>query len=153
MVERYIALVRGTADTHAEHPLFLFDPRFWGFGDNGGDDGGAADRDDGGGDTLARERSRSARGRSVRVYKLSKSFKASPALQEVSLTMERGACFVLLGQNGAGKTTLIGTLTGLYNPTHGAAFVAGRDIAREVVRCFTRLANRWRHVPVASSRC
>ncbi len=56
------------------------------------------------GDTLAREQQLSSTERSVRVYKLSKSYDNSTALKEVTLKMQSGQLFALLGQNGAGKT-------------------------------------------------
>jgi len=41
------------------------------------------------------------------------------ALDNVSLSVERGKIFGLLGQNGAGKTTLVKILLGLTHPTEG----------------------------------
>ena len=55
------------------------------------------------GDTLAATQELSRLEGSVRVHKLSKSFKKSTALKEVSLSMAPGQLFALLGQNGAGK--------------------------------------------------
>jgi ABC-2 type transport system ATP-binding protein len=52
--------------------------------------------------------------------------KTVSALQGVSLHVERGTIFGLIGQNGAGKTTLIKILLGLATPTAGAARVWGR---------------------------
>jgi ABC-2 type transport system ATP-binding protein len=48
-----------------------------------------------------------------------------PALQGISLRVERGGIFGLIGQNGAGKTTLIKILLGLSTPTGGSASVLG----------------------------
>ncbi|MDR3722424.1 MAG: ABC transporter ATP-binding protein [Candidatus Acidoferrales bacterium] len=51
--------------------------------------------------------------------------KTVSALQGVSLRVELGTIFGLIGQNGAGKTTLIKMLLGLATPTSGAARVLG----------------------------
>jgi ABC-2 type transport system ATP-binding protein len=53
------------------------------------------------------------------------------ALKGVSLTVEPGDFFALLGANGAGKTTLIGILTGLVNKTSGTVKVYGHDIDKD----------------------
>lgn len=47
------------------------------------------------------------------------------ALRGVSLWIEQGTIFGLIGQNGAGKTTLIKILLGLSDPTDGSARVLG----------------------------
>lgn len=53
--------------------------------------------------------------------------KPTRALAGVSLEVERGIIFGLLGQNGAGKTTLVKTLLGLTQPTRGTARVLGHN--------------------------
>jgi len=53
------------------------------------------------------------------------------ALKDVSLEIESGDFFGLMGANGAGKTTLIGIVTGLINRTAGEASVLGHDIATD----------------------
>lgn len=50
------------------------------------------------------------------------------ALDDLSLTVERGEIFGFLGANGAGKTTTIKLLMRLIYPTHGSARILGRDI-------------------------
>jgi cobalt/nickel transport system ATP-binding protein len=41
------------------------------------------------------------------------------ALEDVSLRIEAGECWAILGANGSGKSTLLKLLDGLYFPTHG----------------------------------
>jgi ABC-2 type transport system ATP-binding protein len=58
---------------------------------------------------------------------LSRSFGPVRAVDDLSLTVERGSVFALLGANGAGKTTTIHLLLGLLRPDHGRIEVAGLD--------------------------
>ena len=51
------------------------------------------------------------------------------ALDGLSLTVERGEIFGVLGGNGAGKTTAIKILMRLMRPTVGHARILGRDVA------------------------
>jgi len=53
--------------------------------------------------------------------------KSTHALAGVSLEVQRGSIFGLLGRNGAGKTTLLKILLSLVRPTGGAARVFGHD--------------------------
>jgi drug efflux transport system ATP-binding protein len=53
------------------------------------------------------------------------------AVDHVSLSVERGEVFGLLGPNGSGKTTLIRALCGLLPLADGSATVLGHDVARE----------------------
>ena len=46
--------------------------------------------------------------------------------------MYHGQIFALLGHNGAGKTTAISILTGLYEPSSGAASAYGIDIFKNM---------------------
>lgn len=52
------------------------------------------------------------------------------ALDDVSLTIERGELLCLMGPNGAGKTTLLRILAQLLLPTGGVARVNGQDVQR-----------------------
>mmetsp|Transcript_32 Transcript_32/g.58 ORF Transcript_32/g.58 Transcript_32/m.58 type:complete len:1981 (-) Transcript_32:168-6110(-) len=79
------------------------------------------------GDVRGEEKKKSGDDRSVRAYKVSKTYSGVQALKEVSLTMKRGECFVMLGHNGAGKSTLINIITGIVSPTHGKVFINGLD--------------------------
>ena len=56
---------------------------------------------------------------------VSKLYGTFAALRRVSLTLEAGRCYVLLGENGAGKSTLLRILAGLLRPTYGTVTVLG----------------------------
>ncbi|MGB7602783.1 MAG: ABC transporter ATP-binding protein, partial [Candidatus Sulfotelmatobacter sp.] len=60
--------------------------------------------------------------------------KPVPALQGVSLRVEPGTIFGLIGQNGAGKTTLVKILLGLSRPTGGSATLLGASPQNSTVR-------------------
>ncbi|WP_276271624.1 ABC transporter ATP-binding protein [Haloarcula litorea] len=62
---------------------------------------------------------------------LRRDFGDVTALDGLSLSIEEGAVFGLLGPNGSGKTTTIELLTGQREPTGGSASVVGRDPAAE----------------------
>lgn len=50
-----------------------------------------------------------------------------PALRDVRLSIEPGACTALIGRNGAGKTTLLRMLAGFSRPAKGTIRVFGTD--------------------------
>src|SRR5262249_33314936 len=52
----------------------------------------------------------------------------SPAVYNVSLTIEEGEFIALLGQNGSGKTTLAKHMSGLLVPTQGKVLLQGREL-------------------------
>lgn len=52
------------------------------------------------------------------------------ALDEVSLTIEKGEFIAVMGPSGSGKTTLMNILGLLDRPTHGVYKLNGKDVAR-----------------------
>lgn len=56
---------------------------------------------------------------------LTKSYRGKVAVADVSLRVEQGETFGILGINGAGKTTLVEMLAGLRKPDHGSVRVLG----------------------------
>src|SRR5579864_2679110 len=63
----------------------------------------------------------------VRVERLSRRFGRTVALDDLSLSVPRGAVFGVVGANGSGKTTLIRHLLGLLRAKTGSVRVFGRD--------------------------
>jgi ABC-2 type transport system ATP-binding protein len=59
---------------------------------------------------------------------LTKRYGSLEALSDLSITVEEGESFCLLGPNGSGKTTTIGILTGSLLATSGSASVMGIDV-------------------------
>jgi ABC-2 type transport system ATP-binding protein len=57
---------------------------------------------------------------------LRKYFATQKAVDDISLTIERGQIFGLLGPNGAGKTTLIRMITGIFYPDEGQIIFDGK---------------------------
>jgi ABC-type multidrug transport system fused ATPase/permease subunit len=53
---------------------------------------------------------------------------AQPTLNQISVTVPRGAAIGFVGESGAGKSTLIDVILGLLEPTHGTVCVDGRDV-------------------------
>jgi ABC-2 type transport system ATP-binding protein len=70
----------------------------------------------------------------IRTDNLVKSYGKVEALKGVSISVERGEVFGLLGQNGAGKTTLIKALLGIIKPTMGEALLLGERAGTASVR-------------------
>jgi len=61
----------------------------------------------------------------ARLDQVSKLFGSFAALRQVSIDLEPGRCYVLLGENGAGKSTLLRVLAGLLRPSFGTVRVFG----------------------------
>lgn len=62
---------------------------------------------------------------------LTKRYRDVIAVDELSLTVQSGELFALLGVNGAGKTTTIKMLCGLTVPDAGDAFLMGKSVVKE----------------------
>ena len=64
----------------------------------------------------------------LKMVGITKTFPGVKALDNVSLTVERGTVHALMGENGAGKSTLMKCLFGIYNKDGGQIFLNGEEI-------------------------
>jgi ABC-2 type transport system ATP-binding protein len=65
---------------------------------------------------------------------LCKTFGHLQAVDHLTLSVEQGEIFGLLGPNGSGKTTTINLISGLSTPTSGEVQVMGYDVRRHARR-------------------
>jgi ABC-2 type transport system ATP-binding protein len=65
---------------------------------------------------------------------LTKTFGEKIAVNDLTLTVEKGEFFAFIGANGAGKTTTIKMLAGLLFPTRGSIRICGHDTQRDGVQ-------------------
>ena len=66
----------------------------------------------------------------IEMSDLSKSFGDFRAVDHLTLTVQQGEIFGLLGPNGSGKTTTINMISGLSVPTSGSVHVLGYDVRK-----------------------
>ncbi len=76
----------------------------------------------------------------IRIEGLTKKYKDVVAVDNLSLSVQKGELFSLLGVNGAGKTTTIKMLSCLTQPTSGDAFLNGKSICKDTAAVKTLIA-------------
>ena len=64
---------------------------------------------------------------------LTRAFEDKTAVSDLSLRVDKGTIFGLIGANGAGKTTTVRMLTTLLKPTSGSATINGFDVRKEAL--------------------
>lgn len=67
----------------------------------------------------------------ISIQQLNKSFGKLQALNNLSLALEAGRSYALIGPNGSGKTTLIKSILGLVLPDNGEIIIDGTAVARD----------------------
>jgi ABC-type multidrug transport system ATPase subunit len=70
----------------------------------------------------------------IEAHSLYKNYGKVEALKSVSLSVEQGQCYALLGKNGAGKTTFVKSLLNLVNFKKGTLKLLGHDVAKKESR-------------------
>lgn len=80
-------------------------------------------------------------------------YKIKKAVNNLSLTVEKGEVIAFIGPNGAGKSTTIKMLTGILTPTKGEAIVAGinpakqrKKLAYKIGTVFGQKEQLWTHL-------
>ncbi|MYL32595.1 ATP-binding cassette domain-containing protein [Pontibacillus yanchengensis] len=69
--------------------------------------------------------------KAVEMNDLTKYYKKSKGIENVSLSIDVGEIFGFIGPNGAGKSTAIRTLLNFIHPTSGTATIFGKDIVSD----------------------
>jgi len=70
----------------------------------------------------------------LEVDNLRKEFGTLVAVNNISLSVEKGQVWGLIGPNGAGKTTLLRMLATVLRPTSGSVRLLGFDLAKEYLK-------------------
>ncbi|NQT04106.1 MAG: ABC transporter ATP-binding protein [Planctomycetes bacterium] len=65
------------------------------------------------------------------INKIRKEYGTLIAVNDISLSVEKGQVLGLIGPNGAGKTTLLRILATILRPTNGSVRLLGYDLAKE----------------------
>ena len=67
----------------------------------------------------------------LEITNLSKHYDDVKAVQQLTLTINPGEIFTMLGANGAGKTTTLMVALGFTEPTEGTVSICGIDVTRD----------------------
>src|SRR3989339_1875197 len=67
----------------------------------------------------------------IKIENLHKSYDETNAVNGITLSVNKGEMFGLVGPDGAGKTTTIRIMCGLLNPDEGAVSLLGKNIVKE----------------------
>ncbi len=67
----------------------------------------------------------------IEVQQVTKAYRHTPAVQDVSFAVQAGEVFGLLGPDGAGKSTLMQIMAGVLRPDSGRVHVASVDVTTD----------------------
>ena len=86
----------------------------------------------------------------IKIEELTKRYRDVVAVDRLSLCIEEGELFSLLGVNGAGKTTTIKMLSCLTDATEGDAYLLGKNISKDTAEVKSFIAVSPQETAVAS---
>lgn len=75
----------------------------------------------------------------VKLSNVSVRYGKATAVDDVSLSVPKGAVYALLGRNGAGKTSLVRCLVGQQKPTRGVVTIFGRSVWTDRANLMSRV--------------
>lgn len=75
----------------------------------------------------------------LEIKNLTKKYGDKVAVDNISLSIERGAFYGLLGPNGAGKSSTIHCITGIAQPTSGTITIDGVDVVKDYKQARTKV--------------
>src|SRR5512146_410831 len=75
----------------------------------------------------------------ITIENVSKRFDEIVAVDNLSLEVQKGEMFALVGPDGAGKTTTIRMLCGITPPTSGELTVLGFDVKKQIAEVRKRI--------------
>ncbi|HOW64583.1 MAG TPA: ABC transporter ATP-binding protein [Candidatus Paceibacterota bacterium] len=65
---------------------------------------------------------------SIELHQISKEFGRTPAVKDISLSVNEGELMALVGPSGGGKTTVLRVIAGLEHPDEGDVFIRGQCV-------------------------
>jgi len=75
----------------------------------------------------------------LRVESIEKRFGGLTALNKVSINVEKGKIYGLIGPNGSGKTTLLNLVTGVLRPSAGKIYFKDTDVTGKSPHAITKI--------------
>ncbi len=78
----------------------------------------------------------------IEIVNLNKSFEGRTVIKDVSITIENGETFVIIGMSGAGKTVVLKHISGLLEPDSGTVLIDGVRMNRSSRRVKNSLRER-----------
>ena len=68
----------------------------------------------------------------IEIKDLTKSFDGVEVLSHISMTLESGKIYGLVGRNGSGKTMLMKHILGFVSPTSGTITIDGKVLGKDI---------------------